>query len=76
MTRKRLTTEEKIERQQKKVLKAKERFDRENEKLHKLYQERDEERKKELLTAISKSRRSYQEILDFINGKGKEEDDE
>ena len=48
------------------MLKAKKKFEEESDKLKDLYRKRDEERKKELLEAVVRSSRSYEEIMAFI----------
>ena len=51
-----------------KVEKIKSRYDRAITELRKAMDERDERRKKEVLDAIGKSKRTYDEILNFIRG--------
>ena len=51
-----------------KVEKIKLRYDRAIAELRKVMDERDESRKKEVLDAIGKSKRTYDEILNFIRG--------
>ena len=51
-----------------KVEKIKFRYDRAIAELRKVMDERDESRKKEVLDAIGKSKRTYDEILNFIRG--------
>lgn len=51
-----------------KVEKIKSRYDRAIAELRKVMDERDESRKKEVLDAIGKSKRTYDEILNFIRG--------
>lgn len=63
-TRNRITIDDRIEKQKEVVLKAKNRYDSAVEELTR----RDELRSKELIKAISKSDRSYDDILAYING--------
>ena len=51
-----------------KVEKIKLRYDRAIAELRKVMDERDERRKKEVLDAVGKSKRTYEEILNFIRG--------
>ena len=48
------------------VLKAKKKFEEESDKLKDLYRKRDEGRKKELLEAVARSSRSFEEIIAFV----------
>ncbi|WP_407443789.1 hypothetical protein [Fibrobacter sp.] len=48
--------------------KARQRYDRASSNLKNLMDLRDEQRKRELLEAIGKSDRTYEEILNFIRG--------
>ncbi len=48
--------------------KARRRYDRASSNLKSLMDQRDEQRKRELLEAIGKSDRTYDEILNFIRG--------
>ena len=67
MVRKKLSIDDKIEQQKLVVSKAKDRYEAELEQLNKLMKKRDELRNKELLQAIEQSRRSFEEIIDFLN---------
>lgn len=66
MARRSIPIEERIAAQEQEVLKAKNKFEEESDKLKDLYRKRDEGRKKELLEAVAKSSRSYEEIMAFI----------
>lgn len=75
-TRNRITIDDRIEKQKEVVLKAKNRYDSAVEGLNKLMTRRDELRSKELIKAISKSDRSYDDILAYINGENPDNADE
>lgn len=75
-TRNRITIDDRIEKQKGVVLKAKNRYDSAVEELNKLMTRRDELRSKELIKAISKSDRSYDDILAYINGENPDNADE
>jgi hypothetical protein len=60
--------EKKIENAQQKVVKTKEKYDIAVEELKKLMDKRDVLKKEELIVAIEKSNKSYDEIIEFING--------
>lgn len=66
MARRKITLDDKIERQKQVVFKAKEHYDAAVAELSELNKKRDEIRKKELLEAITSSKRSYEEILEFL----------
>ena len=67
-TRTNISIDDKIEQQKLVVSKYKEKYDAAVEELEKLLRKRDELRNKELLTAISTSSRSYEEIMEFLQG--------
>lgn len=75
-TRNRITIDDRIEKQKVVVLKAKNRYDSAVEELNKLMTRRDELQSKELIKAISKSDRSYDDILAYINGENPDNADE
>lgn len=75
-TRNRITIDDRIEKQKEVVLKAKNRYDSAVAELNKLMTRRDELRSKELIKAISKSDRSYDDILAYINGENPDNADE
>ena len=62
------TIDTKIEAAKRLLEKAKLRYERAAANLKALMDHRDEERKRELLDAIGKSDRTYEEILNFIKG--------
>lgn len=62
------TIDTKIEAAKRLLEKAKLRYERAAANLKALMDHRDEERKRELLEAIGKSDRTYEEILNFIKG--------
>jgi len=62
----RLTIDEKIEKQKEVVLKAKDKYDAELQALENLMQKRDELRNKELLKAIETSNKSFEDIMQFL----------
>ena len=66
--------DDKIEKQQNKVIKAKATYEAEIEKLEKLFEKRDAVRKEKFLEAYMKSSRSDAEIMAFLNS-GKPEED-
>ena len=66
MARRRISMEERIAAQEQEVQKAKKKYEEENAVLKDLYRKRDEGRKKELMQAINKSDKSFEEIMTFI----------
>lgn len=66
MVRRNFSIDDKIEQQKLVVSKAKDRYEAELEELNQLMKKRDELRNKELLQAIEQSRRSFEEIIDFL----------
>ena len=67
-TRTRSTIEEKIEAQKLIVSKAKDKYEAAVNELERLMKLRDEEHRKELLKHIAASKRSYDEIIAFLDG--------
>ena len=67
MTRRKLSIDDKIEQQKLVVSKVKDRYEAELEQLNQLMKKRDELRNKELFQAIEQSKRSFEEIIDFLN---------
>lgn len=67
MARRKLSIDDKIEQQKLVVSKTKDRYEAELEQLNQLMKKRDELRNKELLQAIEQSKRSFEEIMDFLN---------
>ena len=74
MTRR--TLDERIEQQEQAVNKAKDHYDAEVAKLEQLMNKRDELKKKELMKAIGDSDRSFEEIMQFLQGGSSEGDSE
>ena len=68
MAGRKIDIEEKINQQKQVVAKEKERYDAALAELEKLMKKRDEQRNKELLEAISKSEKSYEEIMGLLSG--------
>jgi len=66
MTRR--TLDERIEQQEQIVSKAKEHYETEVNKLEQLMNKRDELQKKELMKAIEDTDRSFDEIMQFLQG--------
>lgn len=67
MARRKLSIDDKIKQQKLVVSKAKDRYEAELEELNQLMKKRDELRNKELLQAIEQSKRSFEEIMDFLS---------
>ena len=67
MARRKLSIDDKIEQQKLAVSKAKDRYEAELEELNQLMKKRDELRNKDLLQAIEQSKRSFEEIMDFLS---------
>lgn len=67
MAGKRISIDEKIERAQEDVTKAKKKYDAAVETLEKLMTRKREMQQKELMTAISNSNKSYDEIMRFLS---------
>ena len=67
MASRKLSIDNKIEQQKLVVSKTKDRYEAELEQLNQLMKKRDELRNKELLQAIEQSKRSFEEIIDFLN---------
>ena len=66
MAGRRITIDEKIERQKEVVSKIKDKYDAALDELEKLMQKREELRRKELMDAFVKSDRTYDEIMEFL----------
>ena len=58
--------EDKIEKTQTDVLNAKRKYDEATAELKKLFDKRDALRKEELIAAVTKSARTYEEIMAFL----------
>ena len=61
-----LSIDEEIVKQEEQVAKSKEKYDADVKKLKDLYAKRDEIKRKELLEAVEKSSRTYEEIMKFL----------
>ena len=68
MARARRSLDERIEEQEQVVSKAREHYESEVNKLEQLMNKRDELQKKELMKAIEDSNRSFDEIMQFLQG--------
>ena len=66
MAGKRITIEEKIEKQKEVVSRIKDKYDAALDELEKLMQKREELRRKELMDAFAESNRTYEEIMKFL----------
>ena len=66
--------EEKIEAQKIVLEKSKLKYEKDKEELAMLIQKRNELRQDELMKAVALSDRSYEEIMNFINGANQDED--
>ena len=69
MARKALDIRIRIERQEKKILKLKQELEEAQDEYEKLLQEKAEADREKLFEAYKKSRRSLDEIVDFMKGK-------
>ena len=69
MARKALDVNIRIERQEKKILKLRQELEEAQDQYEKLLQEKAEADKEKLFEAYKKSRRSLDEIVDFMKGK-------
>ena len=69
MARKALDIRIRIERQEKKILKLRKQLEEAQDQYDQLMQEQKEEDKKKLFSAFQKSKRSLDEIIDFMKGK-------
>ena len=63
-----ITIDEEIIKQEEQVSKSKAEYDADVKKLKDLYAKKDEMKKKELLAAVEKSSKTYEEILRFLQG--------
>lgn len=68
MARTRRSLDERIEEQEQVVSKAREHYESEVNKLEQLMNKRDEIQKKELMKTIEDSSRSFEEIMQFLQG--------
>ncbi len=58
-----------IEKQKQKIFELTDELEKAKEEYEKLQEELKEQQKKELLEAFDKSKRTFEEVLDFMNGK-------
>lgn len=58
-----------IERQEQKIYELTDELEKAKEEYEELQKELKEQQKKELFEAFEKSKRSFEEVIDFINGK-------
>ena len=63
-----ITIDEETIMQEEQVSKSKAKYDADVKKLKDLYAKKDEMKKKELLAAVEKSSKTYEEILRFLQG--------
>ena len=63
-----ITIDEEIIKQEEQDSKSKAKYDADVKKLKDLYAKKDEMKKKELLAAVEKSSKTYEEILRFLQG--------
>lgn len=68
MARARRSLDERIEEQKQVVSKAREHYEAEVNKLEQMMNKRDELQKKELMKAVEDSSRSFDEIMQFLQG--------
>lgn len=63
-----ITIDEEIIKQEEQVSKSKAKYDADVKKLKDLYAKKDEVKKKELLAAVEKSSKTFEEIMGFLKG--------
>ena len=63
-----ITIDEEIIKQEEQVSKSKAKYDADVKKLKDLYAKKDEMKKKELLAAVEKSSKTFEEIMGFLKG--------
>ena len=76
MARARRSLDERIEEQKQVVSKAREHYEAEVNKLEQMMNKRDELQKKELMKAVEDSSRSFDEIMQFLQGDASSESSE
>lgn len=76
MARARRSLDERIEEQKQVVSKAREHYEAEVNKLKQMMNKRDELQKKELMKAVEDSSRSFEEIMQFLQGDASSESSE
>lgn len=63
-----ITIDEEIIKQEEQVSKSKAKYDADVKKLKGLYAKKDEMKKRELLEAVEKSSKTFEEIMGFLKG--------
>ena len=63
-----ITIDEEIIKQEEQVSKSKAKYDADVKKLKDLYAQKDEMKKRELLEAVEKSSKTFEEIMGFLKG--------
>ena len=76
MARARRSLDERIEEQKQVVSKAREHYEAEVNKLEQMMNKRDELQKKEFMKAVEDSSRSFEEIMQFLQGDAASESSE
>ena len=76
MARARRSLDERIEEQEQVVSKAREHYEAEANKLEQMMNKRDELQKKEFMKAVEDSSRSFEEIMQFLQGNASSESSE
>ena len=66
--KKNITIDEEIIKQEEQVSKSKAKYDADVKKLKDLYAKKDEMKKRELLEAVEKSSKTFEEIMGFLKG--------
>ena len=69
MARKQMDIRKRMERQEKKILNLTDELEQAKEDYEKMRDELKEQEKAEIFEAYQKSRRSYEEVIDFLKGK-------
>lgn len=73
MARRTISIDEKINQQKQVVFQAKDKYDAAVAELEKLMKKRDELRSKELLEAFANSKKSFDEVMNFLRDESPEE---
>lgn len=73
MARRTISIDEKINQQKQVVFHAKDKYDAAVAELEKLMKKRDELRSKELLEAFANSKKSFDEVMNFLRGESPKE---
>jgi hypothetical protein len=72
--RTRITIDDKIEAQKLVVSRAKDKYDAAVDELERLYKLRDEEHRKDILKRLATSKRTYEEIIKFLEAEPEKND--